>query len=171
MQNILFLVTFCISAAHCWCWILPSTGNPNGSDQLVQTRIVSNVDELQELGQHPQTVCPFEVENKTVEKDHPLGNFAIAIDEIVCSAACKNENCSGTGRSCKQLMTTLRVSIMNPATGLPEKIISTNVAAGCSCTPQDTGALGEDVLKAWWGVSWFGFRYAACKRVASNASK
>ncbi len=146
MRAILFLVTFCTSANY--CRILPSLGNPNGFDQLVRPRIVSIVDELQELGRHPQTVCPFEVEKKTEENDHPHGNVVVAINELVCSGACKNENCSGTGSSCKQMITTLRVSIRNPATGLPEKVISTNVAAGCSCTPQDAGALGEDVLRA-----------------------
>jgi hypothetical protein len=154
MKTILLLVTFYVSAAH--CLVLPSTGaigsgqlgQPEEEDNVVQYRTVSIVDELQELGRHSQTVCPFKVENKTVENDHPLGNVVVAIDEIVCSGACKNENCSGTGGSCKQLMTTLQVSIRNPATGLPEKIISTNVAAGCSCTPQDTGALGEDVFRA-----------------------
>jgi hypothetical protein len=146
MQTILLLVTFCTSAAY--CRIIPSLENPNGLDQLVQPRTVSIVDELQELGRHSQTVCPFQVEKKTEENDHPLGNVVVAIDEIVCSGVCKNENCSKTGGSCKQLITNLQVSIRNPATGLPEKIISTNVAAGCSCTPQDTGALGEDVLRA-----------------------
>jgi hypothetical protein len=133
MQAILFLFTFCVAAAH--CWVLPSTENAIDSVQLVeleedvvQYRMVSIVEELQELGRHSQTVCPFQVENKTVENDHPLGNVVVAIDEIVCSGTCKNENC-GTGRSCKQMMTTLQVSIRNPATGLPEKIISTNVAA------------------------------------------
>jgi hypothetical protein len=146
MQAVLFLVTFCTSAAY--CRIIPSLGNPNGLDQLVQPRTVSIVDELQELGRHPQTVCPFQVEKKTEENDHPHGNVIVAINELVCSGACKNENCSKTGGSCKQLITTLRVSIRNPATGLPENILSTNVAAGCSCTPQDTGALGEDVSTA-----------------------
>jgi len=98
-------------------------------------RTVSIVDKLQEIGRHPQTVCPFQVETKPVENNHPLGNVIVAINEIVCSGACKNENCSRTGGSCKQKMTTLQVSIRNPVTGLPEKVISTNVAAGCSCTP------------------------------------
>ena len=144
IQNLFFLVTFCISSAT--FWVLPCAGIPNGSDQLTEFRTVSILDELQELGRHPQTVCPFEVENKPVEKNHPLGNVLVAINEIVCSGTCKNENCSKTGGSCKQLMTNLRVSIRNPTTGLPEKIISTNVAAGCSCTPRDTGALGEGVF-------------------------
>jgi hypothetical protein len=106
---------------------------------------VSVVDELMELGKHPHTVCPFRVENKTLKQNHPLGNVVIDIDDIVCLGSCRNENCGGTGHSCKQLMTTLQISISNPGTGLTESIISTNVAVGCSCTPQDPGALGENI--------------------------
>ena len=108
-------------------------------------RAVSVVDELMELGKHPHTVCPFRVENKTLKQDHPLGNVVIDIDDIVCLGSCRNENCGGTGHSCKQLMTTLQISISNPGTGLTESIISTNVAVGCSCTPLDPGALGENI--------------------------
>jgi hypothetical protein len=151
MQAILVLVIFFVSATY--CWVLPSSTANQLNDTVrqvrseveVHPRIVSILDELKQLGKHPQTVCPFEVEEKIVEKDHPLGNVVIAIDEIVCTASCKNENCSGAGRSCKQLMTTLRVSIRNPVTGLPEKIISTEVAVGCSCVPDDSGSHGEDV--------------------------
>ena len=142
IQSILFLVTFCICAVH--CRVLLSTGDQPSGDELPRPRIVSVLEELKEIGEHKLTTCPFTVEEKKVKQDHPLGNVAVDTNEIVCSTSCQNENC-GAGRTCHQLMTTLRVSITNPATGLPETIISTNVAVGCTCAPQDTGIPGEDV--------------------------
>lgn len=106
--------------------------------------VVSIVEELASLGTHPKTLCPFQVEKKTMKKDHALGNFTVKINEIVCSEACGN---CGVGRNCKQLMTPLVVSVNNPATGMPDNIISTDVAIGCSCSPEDSGLLGEDILR------------------------
>ncbi|KAK4022111.1 hypothetical protein OUZ56_007598 [Daphnia magna] len=106
--------------------------------------IVSIVDELVNLGKHPETLCPFQVEKKTVKKEHTLGQFTVKINEIVCSGACSH---CGVGRSCKQLMTPLVVTFSNPATGMPHNVISTDVAIGCSCTPDDSGLLGEDILR------------------------
>ncbi|KAI9557794.1 hypothetical protein GHT06_014543 [Daphnia sinensis] len=113
----------------------------------VQFSIVSINDELTALGEHPETLCPFRVENRTVEQDHPLGNLVVEISEIVCSGSCTAQRCGGAGSTCKQLTTDLRLAVNHPVTGLPETVIVTNMAIGCSCAPDDPGALGEQVLR------------------------
>ncbi|KAI9557848.1 hypothetical protein GHT06_014598 [Daphnia sinensis] len=131
---------------------------PSSSDEDVQQgwqaedeeedcypRIVSITDELVELGKHHETACPFRVENKTIEHENAFGNVTLDISEIICSGRCVAGSCGGPGRNCKQLMTTVKVSMHNSTTGEIVDMFSTNVAIGCSCTPQDPGAPGEDV--------------------------
>ncbi|XP_045027709.1 uncharacterized protein LOC123470994 [Daphnia magna] len=145
---------FCLAVASCFV-LQPLPGSTNEDIQEVwqdedeeedcQPRIVSITDELVELGKHRETACPFRVENKTIEHENPFGNVTLDINEIICSGLCVAGNCGGPGRNCKQLMTTVKVSIHNSTTGETMGMFSTNVAIGCSCTPQDPGALGEDV--------------------------
>jgi len=117
-----------------------SERNVNSVSQLFPTVSIST--EVEDLGNHTETLCPFRVENRTLEMDHELGNFIIEYTEIVCRGSCKHCN---AGRSCKQIMTLLEISVNNSATGLLENIVSTGVAMGCSCTPDDSGASGEDI--------------------------
>jgi hypothetical protein len=42
-------------------------------------------------------------------------------------------------------MTLLEINLNNTVTGLMENVVSTGVAMGCTCTPDDSGASGEDV--------------------------
>nr|CAH0105136.1 unnamed protein product [Daphnia galeata] len=142
MQSILFLVTFCICAVH--CRVLLSTGDQPSGDELPRPRIVSVLEELKEIGEHQLTACPFTVEEKKVKQDHPLGNVAVDTNEIVCSTSCQNKKLRSWSYLPSADDDSTR-SITNPATGLPETIISTNVAVGCTCAPQDTGIPGEDV--------------------------
>jgi hypothetical protein len=120
---------------------------PELSEGDIQFEIVSISNELEELGRDPQTPCPFRVENRTVDLDHPLGNFVIEISEIICSTSCTAQSCGAAGSKCKQLTTDFRLTINNPATEIPENVLVTNMAIGCSCTPEDPGFLGEEVLQ------------------------
>ncbi|KAK4011423.1 hypothetical protein OUZ56_020540 [Daphnia magna] len=113
----------------------------------VQFSIVSINKELTALGEHPETLCPFRVENRTIEQDHPLGNLVVEISEIVCSGSCSVQRCGGAGSTCKQLTTDLSLSVNHPVTGLPETVIVTNMAIGCSCATDDPGVLGEEVIR------------------------
>lgn len=115
----------------------------------VQFSIVSINKELTALGEHPETLCPFRVENRTIEQDHPLGNLVVEISEIVCSGSCSVQRCGGAGSTCKQLTTDLSLSVNHPVTGLPETVIVTNMAIGCSCATDDPGVLGEEVIRRW----------------------
>ncbi|KAK4011408.1 hypothetical protein OUZ56_020525 [Daphnia magna] len=63
----------------------------------VQFSIVSINKELTALGEHPETLCPFRVENRTIEQDHPLGNLVVEISEIVCLGSCSVQRCGGAG--------------------------------------------------------------------------
>lgn len=120
---------FCLAVASCFV-LQPLPGSTNEDIQEVwqaedeeedcQPRIVSITDELVELGKHRET--------------------ALDINEIICSGPCVAGNCGGPGRNCKQLMTTVKVSIHNSTTGETMGMFSTNVVIGCSCTPQDPGA-------------------------------
>ena len=135
-----FLIAICVSAVNCLVVQTTENHQVNGTNP----RHVFAVEELQELGRHPETVCPFTVEERTVEREHRMGIVSFAVNEILCKS-CQSDNCSGKGRSCNQLLTNLRVFIRNPETGQPENVISAEVAVGCSCAPQDGGIPSEDI--------------------------
>ncbi|EFX90010.1 hypothetical protein DAPPUDRAFT_309731 [Daphnia pulex] len=152
---IALLPTVCILVPYCFAVPLLEAVQHNESNsiqgaqpsqrnvdavQLFPTVSIST--EVEDLGNHSETLCPFRVENRTLEMDHHLGNFVIEYTEIVCRGSCKHCN---AGRSCKQIMTLLEINLNNTVTGLMENVVSTGVAMGCTCTPDDSGASGEDV--------------------------
>lgn len=150
---VLFWTVMCIFTAYCSMLqplsstTLKTVYQEMAEGENIHFGIVSISNEIAELGKHPQTLCPFQVENRTVDLDHSLGNFVIEISEIICSGSCTAQSCRAAGSTCKQLMTDLRLTINIPATGLPENVLVTNMAIGCSCTPEDPGFLGEEVLQ------------------------
>ena len=105
--------------------------------------IVSRLDELIELGNNNKIICPFQVVAKIKDQEHHFGNVSVKYNEVICAGDCAN--CSD-GRSCKQLITTLHVSINNTITDIPEMMFITDVGIGCACTPDDIGVLGEMIV-------------------------
>ena len=111
---------------------------------------ISRFDELTELGNNNKTICPFEVVTKIKEQEHKFGNvIKVQYTEIVCAGGCTD---CAEGRSCKQLVSSLEISISNTVARkhthkdwwFPETMFITDVGIGCACTPDETGVLGND---------------------------